>query len=391
MKSLQLADKQMTIPAMSTADSAQRGLCASRNQPQIDIPPELTIVIPTLNERSNILPLLEALDVALTGVRWEVIFVDDDSADGTADEVRSIAQRDIRVRCLQRIGRRGLSAACVEGALASASRYIAAMDADMQHDERLLPTMLETLKGDACDLVVGSRYIAGGAIGEWDRTRASVSGLATRLSRLIYKADVADPMSGFFMIRREAFENTVHNLSGQGFKILLDLLASSPGELRVKELPYEFRSRRYGASKLDAMVILEFGLLLADKLTGGLITPRLALLSLIGVSGLMLHIAVLGGALASGSSFLVSQTLAVSVVISCYFLLDLVMHRKRAARGSRLIRALLRFYGINFPGAAANVGIGWSVFSAGGVWWIAGIAGALVGMLWNQLVYPSAP
>src|SRR6266851_5588102 len=149
---------------------------------------ELTIVVPTLNERDNILPFLEKLEAALPGVAWEVIFVDDDSRDGTADAVRTVAQRDPRVRCLQRIGRRGLSTACIEGVLASAAPFVAVMDADLQHDERLL--------------------------------------------RIICKAAIADPMSGFFMMRRGVFEDAMRHLSGHGFKILLDLLASSPRPVR---------------------------------------------------------------------------------------------------------------------------------------------------------------
>jgi dolichol-phosphate mannosyltransferase len=377
---------------MQTADSACLQLRTAQDGSEPAETPELTIVIPTLNERNNIRPLLEALDAVLAGIRWEVIFVDDDSADGTADEVRSIARRDGRVRCLQRIGRRGLSTACIEGALASSCPYIAVMDADMQHDERLLPRMLDTLKSDECDLVVGSRYIAGGGIGEWDRTRANVSSLATRLSRLICKAEIADPMSGFFMLRREAFADAMRGLSGQGFKILLDLLASSSKGLRIKELPFQFRPRRNGASKLDTMVILEFGLLLADKVTGGIITPRLALFGLIGALDLLAHIVVLWAGLRwAAASFVVSQALATAVVIGCNFPLYRLTRISGAARGSSLIAAVLRFCGISAIGGAANVAIGSLVFSAGGSWWIAGIAGALIGMLWNYAVSPAAP
>ncbi|HUE19423.1 MAG TPA: polyprenol monophosphomannose synthase, partial [Stellaceae bacterium] len=222
--------------------------------------PELTIVVPTLNERENIAPLIGRIDAVLAGTDWEVIFVDDDSRDGTPEHVRAIGRTDPRVRCLQRIGRRGLSTACIEGILASAAPYIALMDADLQHDESILPSMLDSLRDDSCDLVVGSRYVSGGGVGEWDSTRANISGFATRLSRIICKADIADPMSGFFMFKRPVFEAAVRKLSGQGFKILLDLLASSPTPPRLKELPYEFRQRQFGESKLDTMVAWEFGM-----------------------------------------------------------------------------------------------------------------------------------
>jgi dolichol-phosphate mannosyltransferase len=202
--------------------------------------PELTVVIPTLNERDNIAPLVELLDAVLDTVSWEVIFVDDDSPDGTAERMCEISRRDRRVRCLQPIGRQGLTTACIEGALASSAPFIAVMDADMQHDERLLPQMLATLKSEPVDLVVGSRYVAGRGIGGWDIARPHVSVFATRLSRIICRAEIADPMSGFFMLRREVLDGTLRRLSGQGFKILLDILASSPRSLRFREVPYKF-------------------------------------------------------------------------------------------------------------------------------------------------------
>lgn len=149
---------------------------------QVTAGPELTVVVPTLNERDNIGMLVDLLDTALDTVNWEVIFVDDDSADGTAERVRELGRRDRRVRCLQRLGRRGLATACIEGALAASAPYIAVMDADMQHDEKLLPQMLAILKSEPVDLVVGSRYVAGGGIGGLDAARANISAFATRLS-----------------------------------------------------------------------------------------------------------------------------------------------------------------------------------------------------------------
>src|SRR5262245_33768974 len=207
---------------------------------------ELAVVVPCFNERDNVPILLEKLRAALQGIEWEVIFVDDDSPDGTSDIARRLAASDRRVRCIQRIGRRGLSSACIEGMLASSAPYLAVIDGDLQHDETLLPPMLDALKTGEEDIVVGSRYVSGGGVGTWDVSRASMSLRATWLSRLIVRADLKDPMSGFFMIRRDAFAAAVRNLSVIGFKILLDLFASSPRPLRFRELPYEFRSRQTG-------------------------------------------------------------------------------------------------------------------------------------------------
>jgi dolichol-phosphate mannosyltransferase len=199
---------------------------------------ELSVVAPTFNERDNVVALTARLEQILKGISWEVVFVDDDSPDGTAEVVRELAQSKPNVRCLQRIGRLGLSRAVVEGILATAAPYIAVVDADLQHDEKLLPTMLARLRENDLDIVVGSRYATGGSLGEWNASRATMSRFATKISRLILTADLTDPMSGFFMIRRDAFLRAVRNLSGEGYKILLDLFASSPTPMQFAELPY---------------------------------------------------------------------------------------------------------------------------------------------------------
>ncbi|MGH6973886.1 MAG: glycosyltransferase [Stellaceae bacterium] len=356
---------------------------------------DLTIVIPTLNERENIRPLLERLDLALAGTRWEVIFVDDDSTDGTPEAVREIGRSDPRVRCLQRIGRRGLSTACIEGILASASPFVAVMDADLQHDESLLPGMLNVLRHEPYDIVVGSRYVAGGGVGEWDKTRAGMSGLATKLSRLICKTKIADPMSGFFMLRREMFESAMRNLSGQGFKILLDLLASAPSAPRLKERPYQFRTRRYGESKLDTMVAWEFGMLLADKLVGHIVPVRFALFATIGALGVVVDLIVLSLSLATGFGFIAAQAIATLVAMtSNFFLNNVFTYRDRQLKGWRLWRGLFSFYVICALGAVANVGFAAFVFAGDAHWlagvkgipWLASVAGVIVGSVWNYAV-----
>jgi dolichol-phosphate mannosyltransferase len=334
----------------------------------------LTVVIPTLNERDNVDPLVALLTQALSNIAWEAIFVDDDSRDGTSDHVRTVARRNPRVRCLQRIGRRGLSTACMEGVLASASPYVAIMDADLQHDEQLLPKMLEALDGGTVDLVVGSRYVAGGSIGDWDRGRARASGLATRLAWMICRTDVADPLSGFFMCRREVFEPALRHMSGIGFKVLLDLLASSPEPLRVRELPYSFRERQSGESKLDTLIVWEYGMLLADKLVGHIIPVRFLLFGLIGGLGLFVHLATLWASLNMlGLSFGVAQTVAtVTAMTSNFFMNNQFTYRDQQLRGLRLFRGLGSFYLICGLGAVANVGVASYVFTANHAWWLAG-------------------
>jgi dolichol-phosphate mannosyltransferase len=348
--------------------------------------PELTIVVPTLNERDNIEPLLERLEAALDGISWEVIFVDDDSGDGTADLVRRIARNDRRIRALQRIGRRGLSAACIEGALASSAPFIGVMDADLQHDPALLPQIVETLKTTPLlDIVIASRYVEGGGIGAWNKSRAVISDVAIRLSRLVVKADIADPMSGFFVLRREVFEGAVRNLSGQGFKILLDLFASSPRSLRFAELPYTFRERQRGESKLDTMIVWEYAMLIGDKLVGRFVPVRFLLFALIGGLGIFVHLGALVLALKTlNLGFAAAQVVATTTAMTFNFLLNNVFtYCDQRLKGAGLVRGLISFYLICAVGAVANVGVAQFLYNNDRSWWMAGLAGALVGSVWN--------
>ena len=346
---------------------------------------ELTVVVPTFNERDNVNPLLDRLEVALGSLSWEAIFVDDDSPDGTADLLREIAQQSPHVRVIHRIGRRGLASACVEGVLSSSAPYFAVIDADMQHDEAILPQMLETLKEHELDIVVGSRYVDGGGVAEdWDKRRQLISSFAGRTARLVIKADLKDPMSGFFLMRRQTFEEVVRNLSQQGFKILLDLFASAPRPLRFAEVPYQFRPRTHGESKLDTMVAWEYGMLLADKMFGRFIPARLILFGVIGVLGLLVHMTVLAVALYGGLAFTASQTIAVLTSMTSNFTLNnLITYRDRRLRGWRWVRGLMSFYIVCSVGAVANVGIATFAYAEKPVWWLAGLAGALVGAVWN--------
>src|SRR5262249_20237752 len=205
--------------------------------------PVLSVVVPTFNERDNVSKLYRKLEATLDGVAWEVLFVDDNSPDATWDVVRELARQDSRVRCIRRIGRRGLSGACIEGILASCAPYAAVMDADLQHDETQLPKMLLLLQSGAAELVVGSRYIEGGSADSFNKHRAGASALATEVAKRTLGVGVADPMSGFFMIRRDRFEQLAPELSTQGFKILLDVIATARGRLKTVEVPYTFGSR----------------------------------------------------------------------------------------------------------------------------------------------------
>ncbi len=349
---------------------------------------DLSIVVPTFNESDNIPALLARLERALGAGGWEVVFVDDDSPDGTAARVRALAREDRRVRCVQRIGRRGLSSACIEGMLATAAPFIAVMDADLQHDESVLPAMLARLRAGEADLVVGSRYAAGGSTGDWDAGRARLSRLATRASRLVTRAELSDPMSGFFMLRREVLEASVRRLSAIGFKILLDLLASAPRGLRVVEVPYVFRTRSAGESKLDGMVVWEYGMLLADKTVGRFVPVRFIAFAAVGGLGVFFHMAVLALLLKGlGFEFAWAQATATGLsMVFNYTLNNLLTYRDMRLSGLAWLRGLATFVLACSVGALANVGIATWLYAGQTRWFLAALAGVLVGAVWNYAV-----
>jgi len=351
----------------------------------IAAPAELAVVIPTFNERDNIEPLLASLDRALEGIAYEVIFVDDDSPDGTAAAVRAISRENPRVRVLQRIGRRGLSSACLEGMMATAAPYIAVMDADLQHDERILPEMLSRIQAGNLDLVAATRNKEGGGMGEFARHRVRLSHLGRRLSRSVSHTDLSDPMSGFFVVSRAFLEEVVHSASGTGFKILLDLVASARRPLRFAEVPYTFRKRVRGASKLDILVGIEYLQLLLDKTIGNLIPPRFLIFSMVGALGLLVSIGVLYLLFSVlKMEFSLAQALTTFVAMTAnFFLNNSLTYRDRRLRGRRVAVGLLTFYAACFVGAVINVRIAQFTKGAGVPWYLAGGCGLAVGAVWN--------
>lgn len=349
------------------------------------LPAELSVVTPTFNEAANVDHVVAALDSALPDVNWEVIFVDDNSPDGTSDRVRELARRDPRVRIVHRFGRRGLSSACVEGIMASAAPYVAIMDSDLQHDETALLPMLQQLKEGHADLVVGSRYMTGGSTGEWARHRVWASKLATTLATQLTKTPMTDPMSGFFMVRPEAFRRSLNNLSMVGFKILLDVAASAPEPLKIVEVPYTFRPRQHGESKLDTLVLWEYVQLLLDKTFGHLIPIRFLSFALVGGTGVFVHFAVLTTAFKfAGLSFSGSQALATFVATSTnFFLNNMLTYRDQRLRGSRLLVGWLTFNLVCLTGTLANVGVARWLFEHHNYWALSALAGIAVTTVWN--------
>ena len=351
-----------------------------------ETPLELCVVIPTLNEAGNVELLLDKLGIALAGIEWEAIFVDDGSTDGTPEILTRIAQSDRRVRMIRRIGRRGLSSAVVEGALASTTPVIAVIDADLQHDEQILPDLYRAIAGGH-ELAIGTRYASNGSTGDWNESRLKISRFATALASPIMKTQLSDPMSGLFAVRRDVLLEAAPRLSNVGYKILLDLVASAQRPLKVAEVGYVFGTRQHGESKLDEMVALEYIELLLDKTVGRLVPVKLVQFGAVGILGVGVHLLLLDLALnAIGLTFSWSQATAVIGAMTFNFALNnRFTYRDRQLKGLAWIGGLLSFYLVCSLGAVANVGIGSLVYEQFHGWWMAGIAGAIVGSVWNYV------
>lgn len=349
---------------------------------------DLAIILPTLNERGNLGPLVERIDRAIgAAAAWEVIIVDDNSCDGTADEARALALTDGRVRVIQRIGRRGLASAAIEGFCATAAPYVAVMDADHQHDPALLPGMLAALKSGEVEICVASRFAEGASTAEWaEPEREKLSAIANALARKITGVELSDPMSGYFMLPSATARALVPRLSGIGFKILLDLLATTDTPMRVKEFPLNFAARRQGESKLDRAILFDFLAGLYDKSLGRVIPTRFALFGTVGAMGVVVHFVVLTSLLfVVGQHFTLAQTGAVLVAMSFNFWLNnyLTYRDKRLVGAGALLRGWLGFIATCAIGGFANVAIATFLEGLGVFWALAALAGIVVGSVWN--------
>ncbi len=350
--------------------------------------PELSVIIPTFNEWENVPILIARLRQALTGCRWEAIFVDDDSPDGTAGVVRSFAAGDERVRLLHRVGERGLASACIDGMMASEAPLIAVMDADLQHDENILPAMLARLRNEQLDVVVGTRNAEGGSMGEFATGRVLLSRMGRCISHAVCRSRLSDPMSGFFVVRGSFVREVLPRLQRAGFKILVDILASSSRRARVGEVGYTFARRQFGESKLDVSVGVEYLSLVCNRLIGNVLPLSMSLFLLVGSVGVLIHMAVLGLLMRHGHSGFVRAQMAATFVamVSNYFFNNSVTFRDRRLRGAKMLAGLGRFVLACSFAAAINLVFAHRLWLAGVSSYIAGFAGIVVGSLWNLTV-----
>jgi dolichol-phosphate mannosyltransferase len=369
----------------------QDRLSQAIHSPAEDTPtgsPDITVIVPCYCEVSNVRPLVEALTQALAGRDWEVVFVDDNSPDGTIEAVRELARTNWRVRGLSRIGRRGLSTAVIEGALSSSATYVAVMDGDLQHDETRLGVMLDALASGRCDIAVGSRHVEGGDnSGLANAWRHVLSNGGIALAQMILPVKLGDPMSGFFALRRDLFVRTAPRLSGAGFKILMDLVLSAPVKVRVEEIPCTFRPRLAGESKLDILVMLQFLGLMLDKLFHGWLPIRFLVFAFVGMIGIVVNIAIMNMLRLSGTDFPTAQTVGTFIAMLVNFWLDNTLtYRDRRLKGVRLCGGLFVFLVVCSAGAWANIGIAQLFHEDGQTFDRASATGAVIGVVWNYAV-----
>lgn len=358
-----------------------------KTAPTATTPLQLAIVLPTLNERDNIAPLIERIEAALGKSGWEVLVVDDNSADGTAEEARQLSLTDRRLRVIQRIGRRGLASAAIEGFCATAAPFVAVMDADHQHDPALLAPMLAAVKGGEAEVAVASRFAEGASMEEWNRPdREKLSGIANSLARRLTGVNLTDPMSGYFLLPTATARRLVPNLSGIGFKILLDLLATASPPLTVKDFPMNFSARRSGESKLDRAIAFDFLAGLYDKSFGRIIPTRFALFGTVGVLGVGVHMAILYLImLATGAGFAWGQAVATFGAMSFNFWLNnwLTYRDARLVKAGELLRGWASFIVACSIGAFANVAAATTLHDYGIHTLPAALVGIAIGSVWN--------
>lgn len=339
--------------------------------------PDIAVIVPTYNAHAKVPPLLAELERALGGTAWEALFVDDNSPDGTFAAVGAVGEADARVRCLRRIGRRGAVGASLEGMLASQARYLLVVDIEAPRDQTPFAAMLEQIRAGGCDLVVASRYVERGSAHHWSKA----------LLRRLTGADLADPISGTFLIRREAFAALAPMLTPDGASVLLDILLSARGRLRIAETAAGARSAKNYAA-LDAALALGLAEHGVARLTRGAVSVRFLMFCLVGLTGVGIHMGILFGVLrGTAAPFAAAQAAAAVGAMAWNFTLNNVFtYRDRKLSGLAFLGGLVRFQIICAIGAVSNVGVASYIYSGNHNWWLAGLAGVLMGAVWNYAV-----
>ncbi|MEM1105057.1 MAG: glycosyltransferase family 2 protein [Pseudomonadota bacterium] len=354
---------------------------------------QLSVVVPTFNERENVGEMVRRLEETMGEIPWEVIFVDDASPDGTADVVRTLAREDRRVRLISRHNRRGLASAVVEGALAASADIVAVMDGDLQHDESVLPDMYRRVRQGEADVVSASRFLTeDGADGLSSQTRVAISNNGIRLSNWVFNLEMTDPLTGFFVVRRDVVRRALPDLSELGFKVLMDIIISAEPRPKVAEVPFKFRERVHGESKLDNRVMYEFFLFFIEKKISSILPlpARFLSFAFINSIGILVHLAVLFPMMVvlGEGSFINAQIVATLVAMGFnYTVNNLVTYSDRKLKGPKFYAGFFIFAALCSVGILGNVGVASVLhrdYPSLAVY-VPAIAGALITVVWNYV------
>jgi len=345
---------------------------------------DVAVIVPVFREAENVAVLISALRQNLTAYDWEVVFIDDDSDDGTADVVRTYARSDDRVRLVLRVNERGLATAATAGMLTTKSCFIVVMDGDGQHDPRYIRNLIEPLARDEADIVSAARDLDQAALSS---SRRYLSRFANQIAQSFLRKPVTDPMSGFFAISSEAFHQSVRRLSAGGFKLLLDLLISNPS-MRHREIAFEFRKRLAGKSKLDLANAWQLVCFLISKALGSALPPAFISFGLVGGSGVLVHFAILYPAFWSGWPFTTGQLIAALVASAWNFVFNnSLTFRDRQLSGWGLLTGFAKYIAIASVGIAANVAVASASFNNfHGLVALSALAGIAVDAVWKYFM-----
>ncbi|MFL6523061.1 MAG: glycosyltransferase [Nitrososphaera sp.] len=300
---------------------------------------KLSVVVPTYNESQNIVRMLDSIAETLTPyTQTEVIVVDDNSPDGTAEIARSHAKKisrkeKLRIEVIRRDGKLGLSSAIVEGLQTATGDLLVVMDSDFSHPPNEIPSIIHALQDSNCDIVIASRYVKGGSIIGWPFKRRLMSKGATKIAQYGLGIEVKDPVSGFFAFRREIIKGI--KFDAIGYKMLLEILVKAKGA-RVKEIPYTFTNRRMGASKLDTDVMFDYirsvmrlyrygkSITPKEKRTSVRFLSKAGRFYTVGASGLLLNYiaSLLFNAFAPNLWFLYSTIIGILISMTSNFFLN---------------------------------------------------------------------
>ncbi len=349
----------------------------------------LSVIIPTYNERENIPFLIKRIEKVLPRNIFEIIIVDDNSPDKTYEVVQDIASKKTWVRGIRRFNSFGLSSAIISGFSAAKGDYFLVMDADMQHDEKILPDFIKAFE-DGSDIIVASRKSHGGKIEQWAAWRKLLSWIASKMATILLPIQVSDPLSGYFGIRRNVFNDLALRIKPRGFKILLEFLAHSKG-YKISEIGYTFRPRQHGESKLSASVVYNYLRAIYDLSIGKFIPLEFIKYSIVGLSGVLVNQA---GLWFYKEKMLFSDQVSLIIaielsIISNFYINNYWTFKENKIRGGAksIVIGLLKFNMICLIGALINYST--ALYLTSKLYlsiYISNFWGILLATLWNYLI-----